>query len=62
MSDDKINDDAEYNTPPPHKTTKPTHRVTKPKHKKAEFDVERHKASRLIERDTRYGALAGGAP
>jgi hypothetical protein len=35
VSDDEIDDDAEYDAPPTRKITKPTHRVTEPKHKKA---------------------------
>ena len=35
VSDDEINDNAEYDAPPTHKKTKPTHRVTEPQHKAA---------------------------
>jgi hypothetical protein len=35
VSDDEIDDDAEYDAPPTHKKTKPTHQVMEPKHKTA---------------------------
>jgi hypothetical protein len=35
VSDDEIDDDAEYDAPPTRKKTKPTHQVTEPKHKMA---------------------------
>ena len=35
VSDDEINDNAEYDVPPTHKKTKPTHRVMEPQHKVA---------------------------